>query len=262
MKIQWGAVFALVCLFNFAFCLTNDEETFDHSNWQYILNKYLHLNQTVNKVNETVFDYEGLSRNMDVEFSNYLNQLATISNLDDYSENEQLAILINAYNIFSVNMIIQHPTKTHMGKFTWPIKSIRDISGFFVSVWDLEAGTVAGTSYTLNALQQKIADMSDTRIYACIAPAAVSSPDLQFFAYNGTNIDFQKNYSMVEFLNNTGKGLELDTQNNKLYLSALFLWQVTDFSEDSCTCLNNGQVLLLSFHKYINFLLSYFYFLM
>ena len=78
-----------------------------------------------------------------------------------FTESENMAMLINAYNIFAIDMVslklprsmssyslpmqvVRNPCKTLFGKFCWQIRSIRDISGLFQTVWDLESFTLAG----------------------------------------------------------------------------------------------------------------------
>uniref|UniRef100_A0A7S4M8I8 DUF547 domain-containing protein n=1 Tax=Vannella robusta TaxID=1487602 RepID=A0A7S4M8I8_9EUKA len=235
----WQQVFVLFCFVLFVHAQGN--ATFDHSDWQFILDKYLHENATIRGINETAFDYEGLRRNMDVQFTNYINSLNSLSSLNDYSLDEQWAILINAYNVFAVNMIIENPTKLRLGKLNWPIKSIRDISGFFTQVWDLPAGYIAGQEYTMNQVETMVRDLNDPRIHACVVCASASCPDLQTFAFTGPGIDAQKNYSMTHFLQNTGKGLRIDSSNNIMYVSSIFNWYADDFENDNCTCLNGGR---------------------
>lgn len=253
--------FGVFLLLSFLFVLCKCQvESFDHSDWQYILDKYLHENQLIRGINETVFDYEGLRKNMDQEFTDYLNSLAGISSLSDYSIDDQWAILINAYNSFAVNMVIQNPTKLRLGKLNWPIKSIRDISGFFTAVWDLPAGKIAGVTKSLNEVETDVRNLNDPRIHACIVCASVSCPNLQPFAFTAKGIESQKNFSMTHFLENTGKGLLLDKTDNILYVSSIFNWYASDFEDDVCSCLNNGQVCEFLFYYYFT-LFIYFYFL-
>jgi len=191
-------------------------------------------------ITETVFDYQGLRRNMDAEFTDYLNALALMSPLSDFPEDEQWAILINAYNAFTVNMVVQNPTKLRLGKLAWPIRSIRDISVFFKSVWDLPTSKFGGTMQSLNQIEATLRNMQDPRIHACIVCASVSCPNLQPIAYTGKDIDAQKNHSMTEFLSNTGKGLSIDETTNTMYVSSIFNWFASDFEDDACPCLNRG----------------------
>ena len=98
--------------------------TFDHSNWQQTLDRYLKPNTTIAKIDgSNTLDYQGLRKAIALApsseptpFTSYLAQLAAISSLDDYSIDEQFAIFINAYNAFAVNMVLQHPCKTLFGK--------------------------------------------------------------------------------------------------------------------------------------------------
>eukprot|EP01095_Lingulamoeba_sp_RSL-Kostka_P017036 TRINITY_DN862_c2_g1_i1.p1 TRINITY_DN862_c2_g1~~TRINITY_DN862_c2_g1_i1.p1 ORF type:complete len:308 (+),score=85.26 TRINITY_DN862_c2_g1_i1:85-1008(+) len=228
--------------------------SFSHENWQTILDKYLYLNQTVDGITEYVFDYEGLRRNQDKEFSDYISQIENASPLDDYKIDDQFAILMNAYNVFAVNMIINNPCKVRLGKFCWPIRSIKDISGFFKQVWDLPAGKISGIEYTLNDLEFKIRSYNDSRIHACIVCASVSCPNLQPFAYNTVdNINLLKNQSMQNFLKNTKKGLKLDESKKKLYLSSIFLWYGSDFANKTTPLLNGGD----SFGSVLEFVLAF-----
>ena len=64
-------------------------------------------------------DYPGLSR--DPRFALLVEQIRAFDVNDLTSDDEKLAFYINAYNILTIQLILDN----------WPIKSIRDIGGLF-----------------------------------------------------------------------------------------------------------------------------------
>jgi hypothetical protein len=104
--------------------------TFSHHQWQLVLDQYLHANTSIDSIEySSTFDYQGLRRDIALAntspFTTYLQQLADITSLDDYSIDEQFAILINGYNALAVNMVIQHPCKTSFGKVPNDTRSLQ-----------------------------------------------------------------------------------------------------------------------------------------
>jgi len=241
-------------------CANCTSGAFDHSSWQAVLDEFLYVNQTLNGVpDETLFDYEGLRRSNSTHLQDYLDQLAALPATwqDQYSQSDQFAILVNTYNSWAVQMVAQHPTKMRMGRLTWPIRSIRDISGFLEQVWNMPAGVLAGTTYSLQEVEDYVRGFGDARVHACLVCASASCPNLQPFAFDGAVVNLQKNHSMEQFLANPKKGLALDEATGTLTASSIFLWYANDFVNDTicndCTCLNGGQ----PFGEVLNFILAF-----
>src|SRR5579872_7398176 len=69
-------------------------------------------------VKDVRVDYAGLKANPQ-ELNRYLAQVAAVTESDfkQWNENEQIAFLINAYNAYTLRLILDH----------YPVKSIKDI---------------------------------------------------------------------------------------------------------------------------------------
>ena len=93
-----------------------------HAAFDSLLHKYVSPEGTV--------DYKGFIQDS-VQFENYLTLLKNNHpNKRNWSKEEQLAYWINAYNAFTIKLILDH----------YPVKSIKDIKsgiGFVNSVWDI-----------------------------------------------------------------------------------------------------------------------------
>jgi hypothetical protein len=93
---------------------------FDHSHkgWNKILGQYLVRGS---------FNYSELKKSLEShavqDFKDYLHELerVTAPEYDSFSKSEQMSFLINAYNAFTIKLILDH----------YPVKSIRDIGGIF-----------------------------------------------------------------------------------------------------------------------------------
>ncbi len=71
------------------------------------------------------------------ELDAYLKTLSGNAPQNSWSENEQKAYWINAYNAFTVSLILQH----------YPVKSIKDIAGKIYKVntaWDIKFINIGG----------------------------------------------------------------------------------------------------------------------
>jgi len=205
----------------------------DHTLWDNVLRRHI-TSGTIHLVTTNVVDYEGI-RMGDADFVNYLEVLANVDE-SNLTVPERKALLLNAYNALAVSMVVDNPCKIKFGKFCWPSQSIRDLGGFFKSVWNLPAGTVAHKSYTLKMLETRIrTEFKDPRMHMCMVSASVSSPDLPAYAYRSAVIDAQMNESVRNFLNNTQKGLTINEAQKTMTVSSIFMWYMSDFISGSPT---------------------------
>lgn len=254
VSMSFSLLFLLFCLFAFyplAFCQSKkspsvDQQflSVDYNAWQTVLDQFVKSGGSIDGISdESAVDYAALRSYGSSEFSSFLSQLSS-TEYPTESVNQQFALLINAYNAFAVNMVVQHPCKAHLGKFCWPISSIRDISGYFQQVWDMDAGVLASTVVSLNDIESKVRGLSDPRIHACIVCASASCPNLQPIAFFPNSMEEMKNLSMMQFLSNQEKGLKLVPGSNLMYLSPIFLWYQSDFETFAFPTLNGGKVRL------------------
>jgi len=133
---------------------------------------------------------------------------------------EKRAFYINAYNILALKMIVDH----------WPVNSIKDLGHWFNPVWDKPAGRLAGKTVTLGEIEHQILrKMNEPRIHFAIVCASVSCPDLRNQPYTAAKLDQQLDSQVIQFLNNSGKGLRIDQK--VIQVSKIFAWFEADFAD-------------------------------
>lgn len=247
----WTSVTLAVVVVTMAMMSGMVEATFDQTAWNEVMTTYVKVNQTSFGIqNEALVDYSSMRVDNDTNYYHYMQQLREAAPIETYTLNDQFAIAINAYNAFAIKQVLVNPCKVSFGRFCWLTASIRDISGLGTQVWDMPAGFIGETEYTLNELETFIRGLNDPRIHACIVCASASCPNIQPFAFTAEAIETQKNHSMTQFLSNQQKGLFLDETNNLLTLSSIFLWYQNDFETFVFPSLNGGKVRSSSFFIY------------
>ncbi len=166
-------------------------------------------------------NYKGLKANP-AKLNQYIEQLSSVSasDLGDWSKNEKLAFWINAYNAFTLNVIIDH----------YPVKSIKKIKGG--KVWDKVKFNAGGKEQTLNDIEHKRlrAELKEPLIHFAINCASIGCPVLSNEAYKAANL--------YEHLEESAKGLlknreqfRIDYQSKKIYFSKIFKWFGEDFDK-------------------------------
>ena len=98
----------LICSFLLCYC-TASAQTIDHSKWTDVLQVYVAKNGNVN--------YRDLQNNR-IVLNDYLNDLASNSPKDNWSNAETKAYWINAYNAYTIQLILDN----------YPLKSIKDLN--------------------------------------------------------------------------------------------------------------------------------------
>jgi len=150
-------------------------------------------------------------------------QLASQSTYDSWSEPEQIAFLINAYNSLTLSSIIDES----------PIKnSIKDIVG----VWRFKRHGLLQGEQTLNNIEHDIlrADFTEPRIHAALVCAAISCPYLRQEPFTGENLDAQLDDQVRVFLSRP-EAFEIDRENNEVKLSKIFDWFAEDWAPGYAT---------------------------
>ncbi len=139
----------------------------------------------------TRVDYRGLTRSAD--WPRLLESLAESRPEKLATPAEKLAFWINAYNILTIDLVVQH----------YPVSSIKDVGSFVRPVWDLEAGVVGGKTYTLDQVEHEILrPLGEPRIHAAIVCASISCPPLRREPYRAAALDAQLDDSLRRWLSN------------------------------------------------------------
>ena len=188
---------------------------FDHSHQVYdtILKKYV-LNGKV--------DYKSLKNETNLKL--YLDSLSAISvaEYNGYSKEQKLAFLINAYNAFTIQLILDN----------YPLKSIRNIGILPLAPWKKEFFKLLGEERSLGWIEhEKLRkDFEEPRIHFAIVCASIGCPPLISEAYIPEKLESQFQSIKNNFLNDTSKN-RYDVESNTLYLSSIFDWFKEDFTK-------------------------------
>lgn len=197
--------------------MTGDTTRVSHAIWDTLLHRH---------VKESGFvDYKGMQRD-----SNMLNSyLSILSNANPdaktWSREEKMAFWINAYNAFTVKLIVAH----------YPVESIKDIKRgipFVNTVWDIKFIRIGGKKMDLNNIEHGILrpDFKDARVHAAINCASYSCPQLRNEAFVAERLDAQLEDAMRKFINDP---LRNKVTAQKAEVSEIFKWFKGDFIRDA-----------------------------
>jgi len=177
----------------------------DHSIWHDLVLRNVSADGKVN--------YQGIKSQRSI-LKQYLEHLAANPVQSSWSRNQQLAYWINAYNAFTVELILQH----------YPLKSIMDLD----KPWDRKFIKLGSLTYSLNQIEHEIVrpQFKDARIHFALVCAATSCPKLLNQAYTESQVQAQLDRQTRYFLNKSGKN-QLST--NQVAISQLFNWYGDDF---------------------------------
>jgi hypothetical protein len=170
-------------------------------------------------------DYRGFIRDS-LQLNQYLQLLSTNPpNEKNWSPDEQLAYWINAYNAYTIQLIIRH----------YPVVSIRDIGSkiqipFVNSPWDIKFISIGNHVYDLNNIEHGIIRerFDEPRIHFALVCAARSCPRLLNRAYTASGLDEQLSAQGRNFLNDPAKNR---IAADRVEISKLFDWYKGDFTK-------------------------------
>ncbi|MCH8823388.1 MAG: DUF547 domain-containing protein [Planctomycetes bacterium] len=133
------------------------------------------------------------------------------------SQNAQLAILCNAYNVHVLKQVIDRfDEEKH--------NSVKDISGFF----NRTKFIVAQIEMTLDDIENKyVRPKSDPRIHAALVCAAYGCPPLRNEPYTAEKLDDQLDSQCRTWINDKSK---FKIKDQELGISKIMKWYKKDFS--------------------------------
>jgi len=180
----------------------------DHQQWNQLLQKHVSASGQVN--------YQGMKQNI-AQLDSYLKELAALPPQNDWTKNETMAYWINAYNAFTVKLILNH----------YPLKSIMEVNNG--KAWDLKFIKIDGQEYSLNDIEHDILrkNYKDPRIHFAVNCASISCPKLYNKAFSADLLEKQLNQLSKSFINNASKN---SLQKERIKISKLFEWYKDDFS--------------------------------
>jgi hypothetical protein len=165
-------------------------------------------------------DYQGF-KNEEAKLDQYLNILEK-SETKKLSPDEQFAFYINAYNAWTIKLILS----------AYPdLKSIRELGNVFRSPWKKKIARIDGDVISLDNIEHDILRprFKDPRIHFAVNCASKSCPPLRSEPYKGDVLDRQLKEMTELFINNPERNR---LEGNTLYVSRIFKWYADDFNGD------------------------------
>lgn len=223
-RSAWAVCVALALLVSLAACSPKAEKldspiteqiqagikggasTFDHADFDALLKKHVNAKGMV--------DYAAIKADA-ASLDSYLDRLAK-ADLAKLSRDDQMALLINAYNAYTLKLIVEN-----LGK----IKSIRDID----KPWDTSRYKVGGHTLSLNDIEHGLLRpiYKDPRIHFAVNCASIGCPLLMPQAFTGATLDTQLDAATKGFAQST-KYVRRD--GDTLRLSKILKWYGDDFT--------------------------------
>jgi len=189
----------------------------DHKIWNDLLNNYVDDNGLV--------DYQGFASDRK-KLQSYLEDLtANPPDKNTWTQEEQIAYWINAYNAFTVELILEYK----------PAGSIKDIGSkiqvpFINSPWDIKFIEIKGEKLDLNNIEHDILrnEFAEPRIHFAIVCASFSCPKLRKEAFVADKLEDQLTEQSSLFINDPSRN---EITGSSIRISKIFQWFKGDFTK-------------------------------
>lgn len=219
--LRFGIILALVLLCgNSRSEKVEDKESEypSHDKWDELLKKHVKA--------EGLVDYKGFISDKN-KLEDYITLLGnTTPQKKKWSREEQLSFWINAYNAFTVKLIVDN----------YPLKSIKNLNPVLSiptvrSIWSKKIFVIGGEPISLDQIEHGILrkEFEEPRIHFAVNCASFSCPVLRAEAYLPEKINEQLEEQTVLFLNDSNRNI-ITADNPKI--SKIFSWFTKDFKKN------------------------------
>ncbi len=185
---------------------------FDHAAWGRVLARHVQSDGRV--------DYAALAQDT-ADLERYLDELAT-AELDALGRDERLALALNAYNAFTLRLVLDH----------LPLASIRDIPA--AERWRGRSWLLGGAPITLEELEhgEVRAHYVDARVHFALNCASASCPSLAAEPFRGARLEQQLD-ACARRAHGDPHSFAFDPASRTLRLTRLYDWYASDFARDA-----------------------------
>jgi Protein of unknown function, DUF547 len=152
-----------------------------------------------------------------------LDELSAVprSEFDAWPREQRMAFLINAYNAFTVELILSR----------FPdLKSIKDLGSLFKSPWKIEFFTLLGERHHLDWIEhEQLRPLyKDPRVHGAVNCASIGCPALRNEAFTAARLEAQLEDGMRRFMADRTRNRVRD---GRLEVSEIFKWFRQDFEQ-------------------------------
>ena len=186
-------------------------EKFDNQIYASLLKKHV-IDKRVN--------YDGFKKD-EKRLDEYLDILSH-TDVKSLSGNNLFAFYINAYNAFTIKLILtKYPG----------INSIKEIGGFFSNPWNIKFILLQKRTVSLDHIEHDILrpKFKDPRVHFAINCASKSCPRLLNEPYEGRILETQLDTQAEKFINDKKNTF---VKGDTLFISKIFKWFKKDFSDN------------------------------
>ena len=220
MRYAVGIIIAAIVLAASNAALAFDQ---NHAAWDALLKRHVVVAQNGSS---TRVDYAGFHADRSA-LQAYLDGLSSVTQTEyrGWTREQQLAFLINAYNAFTVALVLtRYPD----------LKSIKDLGSFLRSPWKKEFFMLLGAERSLDAVEQGLirapGAFDEPRIHFAVNCASIGCPMVRDNAYVPERLDSQLEESVRRFLGDRSRN-RYDPASDKLEVSRIFEWYKADFEK-------------------------------
>ncbi len=199
--------------------------TFDHSyaDWDTTLRR--HVRWDAKGVASSV-DYKAIAAER-AALRKVLDGFSAVTEAEfgGWNRNQRLAFLVNAYNAFTLELILtKYPD----------LRSIRDLGSIFQSAWKKTFFRLFGAQRNLDYIEHDLirapGAFDDPRVHVVLVCASVGCPALRPEAIVAERLDAQLDDSMRRFLSDRSRN-RYDPVARRLEVSKIFEWYKEDFEK-------------------------------
>jgi hypothetical protein len=176
----------------------------------------------------TTVDYAGFARDR-AALKAYLAALSAVprADFDAWPKAERTAFLVNAYNAYTVELILS----------AWPdLASIKDLGSLLRSPWKQRFFVLLGAQRHLDDVEHGLLrgapDFDEPRIHFAVNCASIGCPALRPEAYTAAALEAQLDDQTRRFLRDRTRN-RYDAATATLAVSPIFDWYEDDFARAS-----------------------------
>lgn len=210
----------LSAVFSAVFSAVTTAQEALHQPWQALLTQHV---SPINDGHSSQVNYAGMKTDH-AKLTAYLTALGKVDKqtFEQWPAPQQLSFLINAYNAWTVELILS----------AYPdIKSIKDLGSFFSSPWSKKFIPLLGETRSLDNIEHELIrgdnKYGDPRIHFAVNCASIGCPALREEAYTAEKLEQQLEQQTVRFLSDKTRNR---FNKAEMELSSIFKWYQEDFS--------------------------------
>lgn len=218
---RWDWKISLFCLCFVSLSSINTYGNFNHDLWNELLKEHVRV---IDGGQSTQVNYGEMLADRN-RLRIYLDQIAAVkrSDFNNWQKSEQLAFLINAYNAWTVELVLtEYPD----------LGSIRQIGLFPFSAWRRDIVNLFGQQVSLNDVEHGMIRgwgiYNEPRIHFAVNCAAIGCPALRAEAYSGQILEQQLEENTKLFMQDRDRNY---SSEGRIYVSRIFNWYREDFEQ-------------------------------